>query len=64
MEERLEAHLGMLGYLEPRYGQLVREIPFYNAINAEMIHFCTAVFGHEGWLQMFQIRQLRKVQKE
>lgn len=52
----------MIAFIEPRYGGLVAEIPPYNTINAEMIQFCTAFFGNEGWLQMFQLKQLRKLQ--
>ena len=54
----------MILYLEPRYARLVADIPPYNSINGEMIQFCTEVFGNEGWLQMFQIRQLRKQQEQ
>ncbi len=64
LSERIEIHLYMLAYIEPRYEQLVSDIPPYNAINSEMIQFATEVFGNEGWLQMFQIRQLRKKQEQ
>ena len=32
-------------------------------MNSEMIQFCTEWFGNEGWLQMFQLKQLRKQQE-
>ena len=54
----------MIAYIEPRYATLIYDIPPYNAINSEMIQFCTEMFGNEGWLQMFQIRQLRKQQDD
>ena len=62
IQERIDIHLQMIAFIEPRYGGLVAEIPPYNTINAEMIQFCTAFFGNEGWLQMFQLKQLRKQQ--
>ena len=37
LRERIEIHLQMIAYIEPRYGALVRDIPPYNAINSEMI---------------------------
>ena len=40
----------MIAYIEPRYSQLVNSIPPYNAMNSEMIQFCTMAFGNEGWL--------------
>lgn len=60
LQEKVEAHLSMLAYIEPRYHKLVSEIPPYNTINAEMIQFATFMFGNDGWLQIFQLRQLRK----
>ena len=53
----------MIAYIEPLYEQLIKDIPPYNMINSEMIQFCTQVFGNEGWLQIFQLRQLRKQQE-
>lgn len=64
LKDRIEIHMQMIAYVEPRYAQLIRDIPPYNAINSEMIQFCTEMFGNEGWLQMFQIRQLRKQQED
>lgn len=52
----------MIAYLEPRYKELSDEIPSYNMLNGEMIQFCSGYFGNEGWLQMFQLRQLRALQ--
>ena len=52
-EERIDAHLLMISYLEPKYRALVNDIPPYNSVNSEMIGFCTQMFGNEGWLQMF-----------
>jgi len=54
----------MIAYIEPKYVRLVHNIPPYNMINAEMIQFCTAFFGNEGWLQMFQLKQLRSLQEK
>ena len=54
--ERVEAHLMMISYLEPRHDKLLLEIPPYNLINSSMIQFCTDVFGNEGWLQLFQLK--------
>ena len=31
-------------------------------LNAEMIQFCTDMFGNEGWLQLFSLMNLRKGQ--
>ena len=54
LQERIDVHLQMIAYVEPRHFQLVtRDIPPYNLINSEMIQFCTDVFGNEGWLQLF-----------
>ena len=53
----------MIAYLEPKYAQLVREIPPYNYINSEMIQFCSLAFGNEGWLHLFQLKQLRRKQE-
>ena len=61
--QRIDINLLMIAYIEPRFGQLVRDVPPYNMINSEMIQFCTLVFGNEGWLQIFQIRRLRKQQE-
>ena len=52
----------VIDFIEPRYRQLLSEIPPFNHCNAEMITFCTNVFGNEGWLQLFQLKQLRKMQ--
>lgn len=61
LQERVEIHLQMIAYVEPRHLQLVmRDIPPYNLLNSEMIQFCTEVFGNEGWLQLFSIKQLRR----
>ena len=59
---RIDSHLLMIAYLEPRYKELSDEIPSYNMLNGEMIQFCSGYFGNEGWLQMFQLRQLRALQ--
>ena len=40
-EERIDAHLLMITYLEPKYRKLITDIPPYNSINSEMIGFCT-----------------------
>lgn len=64
LKQRVEVHMLMIGYIEPRYARLVADIPPYNAMNSEMIQFCTACFGNEGWLSMFQMRQLRKLQEK
>ena len=54
LQERIDAHLDMLAYIEPIHFQLTaRDIPPYNHIGSEMIQFCTDVFGNEGWLQLF-----------
>lgn len=58
--ERVEVNLAMIQYLEPRHQQLMRDIPPYNKMNSEMIQFCSNCFGNEGWLQLFQLKQLRK----
>ena len=50
LSERIEIHMQMIAYIEPRYARLVADIPPYNAINSEMIQFCTEMFGNEGWL--------------
>ena len=58
----IDLELQMIAVIEPKYEQLTRDIPPYNHINGEMIQFCTNVFGNDGWLQMFQIRQLHRLQ--
>ena len=50
LNERIEIHMQMIAYIEPMYTRLVNDIPPYNAINSEMIQFCTEIFGNEGWL--------------
>ena len=63
LQYRVDMHLLMISYIEPRYQVLIADIPPYNQLNAEMIQLCTVYFGNEGWLQMFQIRQLRHQQE-
>lgn len=57
----IEQNKRIIDFIEPRYRQLLSEIPPFNHCNAEMITFCTNVFGNEGWLQLFQLKQLRKM---
>ena len=37
LSQRVEIHLHMIGFLEPKYAKLVADIPPYNAMNSEMI---------------------------
>ena len=41
LQGRVDINLQALSYLEPRYAQLIRDIPPYNSLNSEMIYFCT-----------------------
>lgn len=59
----VDFNLAMISIVEPKFNQLVTDIPPYNMENAEMIQFCTYCFGNEGWLQAFQLKQLRKKQQ-
>lgn len=61
--KRIDQNLLELSVLEKLYQKLRGDIPIYNDINREMINFCTSVFGNEGWLQLFQLRMLRKQQE-
>ena len=46
----IDFNLNMIALIEPKFNQLVTDIPPYNLGNAEMIQFCTWCFGNEGWL--------------
>ena len=59
LRKRIKTHLLMIAHIEPRYELLITDIPPYNRLNAEIIQFVTNYLGNDGWLQMFQLRQLR-----
>lgn len=62
--QKIDKNLHALSILEKVYTKLRADIPTYNTINTIMVQFCSYAFGNEGWLQLFQMRQLRRQQEQ
>ena len=64
IRQKIDKNLHALAILEKVYTKLRADIPTYNTINMIMVQFCSYAFGNEGWLQLFQMRQLRRQQEQ